>query len=66
MERVALSRAVMVLLIAAVFSFATTSAQLASAPAPSMDTGAGFSSPVSTAVIGFSLVLSFLAFLKNH
>jgi hypothetical protein len=36
----------------------------APAPAPSMDTGAGFSLPVSSAVITFSLIISFISLLK--
>ncbi|WOH06502.1 hypothetical protein DCAR_0625930 [Daucus carota subsp. sativus] len=35
------------------------------APAPSPDVGAGFSLPVSTAVVGTSLILSLLALVRN-
>jgi len=43
---------------------ASVSAQLAPAPAPSMDTGTGFSLPAPGVIAGFSLVVSLLAFLK--
>ncbi|EEF35651.1 conserved hypothetical protein [Ricinus communis] len=41
------------------------SAQMAPAPGPSMDTGAGFSLPVSATVVASSLVLSFAALLRH-
>ncbi|OAY40534.1 hypothetical protein MANES_09G029600v8 [Manihot esculenta] len=51
---------------AAIFLAATcVSAQTAAAPAPSMDNGAGFSLPVSTAIVASSLVLSFVALLRH-
>ena len=46
-------------------SVSAQSTEMAPAPAPSMDTGAGFSLPVSLAVVGSSLVLSLLALLKH-
>ncbi|KAB2013127.1 hypothetical protein E1A91_D09G141700v1 [Gossypium mustelinum] len=46
--------------------FVTVSAQGgAMAPAPSMDTGASFSLPVSAVVVAFSLITSCLALLKH-
>ncbi|KAG6771316.1 hypothetical protein POTOM_022665 [Populus tomentosa] len=37
----------------------------APAPATGMEAGAGFSLPVSGAIVGFSLVVSLLGFLKH-
>ncbi|KAL7168947.1 hypothetical protein ACSBR2_034054 [Camellia fascicularis] len=34
-------------------------------PAPSPDTGAAFSVPVSGAIVGYSLVISFFDFLRH-
>ncbi|GMP86951.1 hypothetical protein CsSME_00039524 [Camellia sinensis var. sinensis] len=34
-------------------------------PAPSPDAGAAFLVPVSGAIVGYSLVISFLAFLRH-
>ncbi|KAJ6912772.1 hypothetical protein NC651_015275 [Populus alba x Populus x berolinensis] len=66
MENVRISKAIMVIYVVALFMVATNvSAQVeAPAPAPSMDTGAGFSLPVSSAVIAFSLIISFISLLK--
>ncbi|CAN1173081.1 hypothetical protein LINPERPRIM_LOCUS9037 [Linum perenne] len=38
--------------------------EMAPAPSPSQVTGAGFSVPVSAAVVGVSLVASFVSLLK--
>ena len=56
----------MVIYVVALFMVATNvSAHVeAPAPAPSMVTGAGFSLPVSSAVIAFSLIISFISLLK--
>lgn len=59
------SSAFAVVLVLAMFA-AVSAQELSSAPAPSPDAGAAFSLPVSGAVVGTSLVLSVLAFLKNH
>jgi hypothetical protein len=68
MAKVRISKAIMVIYVVALFMVATNvSAQVeapAPAPAPSMDTGAGFSLPVSSAVITFSLIISFISLLK--
>lgn len=66
MAKVRISKAIMVIYVVALFMVATNvSAQVeAPAPAPSMDTGAGFSLPVSSAVIAFSLIISFISLLK--
>ncbi|KAG6744821.1 hypothetical protein POTOM_051461 [Populus tomentosa] len=64
--QVTISKAFFLLL--AIAAFAVVSAQeseMAPAPAPGMDAGAGFSLPVSGAVLGFSLALSLLGFLKR-
>lgn len=66
---IASSKAVMMALVFAAFAMAVSaqSSELAPAPAPSLDTGAAFSLPVSGSIniIGFSLVLSLLALLKH-
>ncbi|KAH1121935.1 hypothetical protein J1N35_005095 [Gossypium stocksii] len=41
------------------------SAQVSEAPSPSPDAGAGFSAGVSTAAVGFSLIVSLIAFFKH-
>lgn len=64
--QVTISKAFFLLL--AIAAFAVVSAQeseMAPAPAPGMDAGAGFSLPVSGAIVGFSLALSLLGFLKR-
>jgi hypothetical protein len=57
------------LLVLVIAAFAVASAQdsesMAPAPAPGMEAGAGFSLPVSGAMVGFSLVVSLLGFLKH-
>jgi hypothetical protein len=59
------------LLFLLIAAFAVVSAQdsesmaPAPAPAPGMEAGAGFSLPVSGAIVGFSLVVSLLGFLKH-
>ncbi|CAH1446680.1 unnamed protein product [Lactuca virosa] len=53
-----------VLVVVALSAVATVSAQ-AMAPAPSPDAGAAFSIPASGVMIGTSLVLSFVALLRN-
>ena len=63
--QVTISRAFLLLLV--IVTFAVVSAQeseMAPAPAP-MDAGDGFSLPVSGAIVGFSLVVSLLGFLKH-
>ncbi|XWS59184.1 hypothetical protein CRYUN_Cryun08bG0100000 [Craigia yunnanensis] len=53
-------------LVALVMAFLTAaSAQVSEAPSPSLDAGAGFSVVVSGAAVGFSLIVSLLAFLKH-
>jgi hypothetical protein len=66
MAKVRISKAIMVIYVVALFMVATNvSAQVeAPAPVPSMDTGAGFSLPVSSAVFAFSLIISFISLLK--
>ncbi|KAM7524546.1 hypothetical protein LguiA_014448 [Lonicera macranthoides] len=50
----------------AIFSVAATvSAQDSMAPAPSPDAGAGFSLPVSGAVVGVSLLASVVGLLRH-
>ncbi|CAN1173083.1 hypothetical protein LINPERPRIM_LOCUS9037 [Linum perenne] len=56
----ALSMVVLVALMAALVS----GQEMAPAPLPSHVTGAGFSVPVSAAVVGVSLVASFMSLLK--
>jgi hypothetical protein len=58
------------LLVLVIAAFAVASAQdsesMAPAPTPGMDAGAaGFSSPVSGAIVGLSLIVSLLGFLKH-
>ncbi|OMO63163.1 hypothetical protein CCACVL1_22449 [Corchorus capsularis] len=67
MAKVSFSNAMMIAIVAAVLSIATTvSAQdSASAPTPSMDTGAAFSMPVSGIAVTFSLIISLLALMKQ-
>ena len=53
-------------LVALVMAFLTAaSAQVTEAPSPSPDAGAGFSVGVSSAAVGFSLIVSLLTFLKH-
>ncbi|KAJ0043479.1 hypothetical protein Pint_17964 [Pistacia integerrima] len=63
-----MAKGVMMVLVLAAFAMAaaTVSAQSgAAAPAPSLDTGAAFSLPVSAAIVGSSLVLSLFALLQH-
>jgi hypothetical protein len=55
------------MLVIATFAAAVSAqdSEMAPAPAPGMDAGAGFSLPVSGAIVGFSLVVSLLGFLKH-
>ncbi|KAI5583900.1 hypothetical protein BDE02_06G047200 [Populus trichocarpa] len=64
MAKVRISKAIMVIYVVALFMVATNVSAQVEAPAPSMDTGAGFSLPVSSAVITFSLIISFISLLK--
>ncbi|EOY09378.1 hypothetical protein QQP08_017788 [Theobroma cacao] len=63
MAKVCFSEAIMIIFVAALLSVATTvSAQdSATAPSPSMDTGAAFSLPVSGVAVAFSLIVCLLA-----
>ncbi|XVE61193.1 hypothetical protein DITRI_Ditri06bG0019900 [Diplodiscus trichospermus] len=69
--QVSISKAMIAIFVSIVLSIAATvSAQGqdedgAMAPAPSMDTGAAFSSPVSWVVVAFALIISLVAFLKH-
>ncbi|KAB2006720.1 hypothetical protein Goshw_012502 [Gossypium schwendimanii] len=62
MAQVSILKALLVALFMAFLTAAT--AQVSEAPSPSPDAGAGFSVGVSTAAVGFSLVVSLLALLK--
>ncbi|KAF9679684.1 hypothetical protein SADUNF_Sadunf06G0040100 [Salix dunnii] len=57
------------LLFLMITAFAVVSAQgsesMAPAPTPGIEAGAGFSVPVSGVIVGFSLVVSLLGFLKH-
>ncbi|GMJ02315.1 hypothetical protein HRI_003900700 [Hibiscus trionum] len=67
MAEVCFSKAIMMFVVAVVLSVATTvSAQdSAAAPSPTMATGAAFSLPVSGVAVTFSLIVSFLALMKQ-
>ncbi|XVE96018.1 hypothetical protein REPUB_Repub02eG0185500 [Reevesia pubescens] len=67
MAKVCFSKAIMVIFVAVVLSIATSvSAQdNALAPAPPIDTGAAFSTPLSGVAVIFSLVISLLALMKQ-
>ncbi|XVF56087.1 hypothetical protein PTKIN_Ptkin06aG0088700 [Pterospermum kingtungense] len=67
MAKVCFSKAIMILFASVVLSAATNvSAQdTATAPTPSMDTGAAFSMPVSVVAVTFSLIISLLALMKQ-
>ncbi|KAK8531864.1 hypothetical protein V6N12_053323 [Hibiscus sabdariffa] len=67
MAKTSFSKAIMIIFVAVVLSVASTvSAQdSAMAPAPSMDTGAAFSLPVSGVAVTFSLIISLVALLKH-
>ncbi|KDP37352.1 hypothetical protein JCGZ_06806 [Jatropha curcas] len=64
MAQVSISKALAVMIVVFAVVFPAVSAQVA-APAPSPDAGAGFSLPVSGAVVGLSLLVSFLGLLKH-
>ncbi|KAK8476161.1 hypothetical protein V6N12_046229, partial [Hibiscus sabdariffa] len=54
------------LIVAFFMAFLTAaSAQVSEAPSPAPDAGAGFSVGVSAAAVGFSFILSLLAFFKH-
>ncbi|KDP37350.1 hypothetical protein JCGZ_06804 [Jatropha curcas] len=57
-------KTVIIACIAAIF-LANTNVSAQLAPAPSPDTGAGFSLPMSSAIVASSLVLSFIALLRH-
>lgn len=62
----ALMRAVFMLVaVMAILSATMAQDEFGMAPAPSPVNGAGYSLPVSAAVVGSSLVLSLLALIKN-
>lgn len=67
MANICFSKAIMITFVAAVLSVATcVSAQdSAAAPAPSMDTGAAFSLPVSVVAVTISLIVSLIALMKQ-
>ncbi|KAK8542153.1 hypothetical protein V6N13_137276 [Hibiscus sabdariffa] len=67
MAKIFFSKAIMIIFVAVVLSVASNvSAQdSAMAPAPSMDTGAAFSLPVSGVAVTFSLIISLVALLKQ-
>ncbi|KAL7583589.1 hypothetical protein Lser_V15G42519 [Lactuca serriola] len=64
MAQLSIVKKASVLVVVALSAAATVSAQ-AMAPAPSPDAGAAFSLPTSSFMIGTSLVLSFVALLRN-
>ncbi|KAJ4706455.1 No apical meristem (NAM) protein [Melia azedarach] len=70
MVRVSSSKAVMMVFVLATFAMAATvsaqSSDLAPAPAPSLDTGAAFSLPISGAFLGSSLILSLVGLLLKN
>ncbi|XVE61197.1 hypothetical protein DITRI_Ditri06bG0020300 [Diplodiscus trichospermus] len=63
MAQVSILKAFLVALVMAFFTAA--SAQVSEAPSPAPDTGAGFSVGVSGAAVGFSFIVSLIAFLKQ-
>ncbi|KAK8611163.1 hypothetical protein V6N13_131224 [Hibiscus sabdariffa] len=63
MAQVSMLKAFLLALVMAILSVA--SAQVSEAPSPSPDAGSGFSVGVSTAAVGFSLIVSLLAFFKH-
>ncbi|MFQ6622097.1 hypothetical protein Gotur_001953 [Gossypium turneri] len=67
MPNVCFSKDIMIMFVALVLSVATiVSAQdSAMAPAPSMDTGSAFSTPVTGVAVTLSLIISLLALLKQ-
>ncbi|KAI3733018.1 hypothetical protein L1987_64233 [Smallanthus sonchifolius] len=66
MAQISIMKKATVLVVMAIAAATTVSAQeLSQAPAPSPEIGAAFSVPASGAMIGASLVLSFVALFKN-
>ncbi|KVH94738.1 hypothetical protein Ccrd_003204 [Cynara cardunculus var. scolymus] len=66
MAQLSIVKKASVVALVALSAAATVSAQeLAMAPAPSPDAGAAFSVPATGFMIGTSLLLSFVAFLRN-
>ncbi|KAL9373740.1 hypothetical protein Peur_033360 [Populus x canadensis] len=67
MAQFSIPKALVLMLVIATFTAAVSAqdSEMAPAPAPGMDAGAGFSLPVSGAIVGFSLVVSLLGFLKH-
>nr|GMD42950.1 hypothetical protein N619_00225 [Ipomoea batatas] len=65
MAQVSIVKAFLFAVVLAVFSAAATAQEIGSAPAPSPDAGAAFSLPISSAVIGSSLLLSVAALLRH-
>ena len=63
MAQVSMLKAFMLALVMAFLTAA--SAQVSEAPSPAPDAGAGFSVGVSNAAVGFSLIVSLLAVLKD-
>ncbi|CAK7327774.1 unnamed protein product [Dovyalis caffra] len=66
-QRVRISEAWVLMLVIATFAAAVSAqdSEMASAPAPGMDAGDGFSLPVSGAIVGLSLVVSLLGFFQH-
>ncbi|PIN18770.1 hypothetical protein CDL12_08556 [Handroanthus impetiginosus] len=58
-------KAVVILMFVAMISAVSAQEKAGLSPAPSPHHGAGCSLPVSVAVVGFSLLLSLLALVKN-
>ncbi|KAJ6870553.1 hypothetical protein NC652_036255 [Populus alba x Populus x berolinensis] len=67
MAQFSIPKALVLMLVIATFAAAVSGqdSETAPAPAPGMDAGTGFSLPVSGAIVGFSLVVSLLGFLKH-
>ncbi|PPS20156.1 hypothetical protein GOBAR_AA00426 [Gossypium barbadense] len=67
MAKVCFSKDILIMFMAVVLSVATiVSAQdSAMAPAPSMDTGSAFSTPITGVAVTLSLIISLLALLKQ-
>lgn len=62
-EEASIVKALLVAIVAAVFFTASSAQELA--PAPSPATGAAFSLPVATAVVGASILVSLSALLRH-
>ncbi|TYI97588.1 hypothetical protein E1A91_D01G152900v1 [Gossypium mustelinum] len=63
MAQVSMLKAFLLAFVMAILNVA--SAQVSEAPSPLPDAGAGFSVGVSTTAVGFSLIVSLLAFFKH-